>query len=230
MKHVIYNNQKNNNRDRGLPIIPLAIFVTMISVFANVVHAQSYKQNTGYILQKVEPLTHYFFIPFKHGLILPYFYGYYVVGEETLQGFLDQDTVIIDQAILLCDPTNEMFTDSAIVKDVRRFTRIMDIILLDDSEIYRIGQEMYVIRKIQYAYYDNSQVKVYIKSSAAFMWDDIQDEDTIEYNKVYEVGRFYKRDYYQCYHHLIEILPTPPYISRYIWTRLYQLGEEQTEK
>ena len=88
---------------------------------------------------------------------------------------------------------------------------------------------MYLIRKIRYAYYDNAQVNVYIRNSAAGMWDDIQDDDTVELNKIYEVGQLYERDYYQCFHHLIEILPTPPQISKHLWRRLYQLGEEKTK-
>lgn len=226
MKQIICNYQRNNNRDRGFSFVSFILFM-MILVSINDVQAQSYKQNTGYLLQKVEPLTHYFFIPFKHGFVLPYFYGYYVVDDETLQDFFKQDSVIFEQAIMLCDPTNEMFTDSTIAKEVKRFTRIKDILLLDDSEIFRIGQDMYIIRKIRYAYYDNQQIKVYIRNSAADMWDDISNEDTVEYNAVYEVGQLYKRDYYQCYHHLIEILPTPPQISKHVWKKLYQLGEGQ---
>ena len=225
MKQIVCNYQRKNKRDRGLSFVTF-ILSMMFLVFVNDGQAQSYKQNTGYLLQKVEPLTHYFFIPFKHGLVLPYFYGYYVVDDEMLLKFFKQDSVIFEQAIMLCDPTNEMFADSTIVKDVKRNTRIKDIFLLDDSEIYRIGGGMYIIRKIRYAYYDNKQIKVYIRNSAADMWDDISDEDTVEYNAVYEVGQLYKRDYYQCYHHLIEILPTPPQVSKHIWRRLYQLGEK----
>ncbi len=227
MKHFVCDYQRSNKGDRGLPFVSLILFMTII-VSVNDVHAQSYRQNTGYLLQKVEPITHYFFIPFKYGLVMPYFYGYYVVDDEILQGFFKQDSVIFEQTIMLCDPTNEMFTDSTIVKEVKHFTRIKDILLLDDSEIYRIGEDMYIIRKIRYAYYDNKQIKVYIRSSAAYMWDDISDEDFVEYNAIYEVGQLYERDYYQCYHHLIEILPTPPHISRHIWRRLYQLGEKAT--
>lgn len=230
MKQIVCNNRRNNNMDsKPFSVFLRILFALMFLTSANIVQAQSCKHNTGYLLQKVEPLTHYFYIPFKYGYILPYFYGYFVVDDETLQNFLNQDTVIIEQAIMLCDPTNEMFADSTIVKEVRRFTRIKDILLLDDSEIYRIGQEMYLIRKIRYAYYDNAQVNVYIRNSAAEMWDDIQDEDTVELNKIYEVGQLYERDYYQCFHHLIEILPTPPQISKHLWRRLYQLGEEKTK-
>lgn len=226
MGKLICNNDKYNIRILGLSPRCIILLIVVTLTFANVAQAQSYKQNTGYLLQKVEPFTHVYHIPFKHGLVLPRFYGYYVVNDETLQGFLEQDTVKVDQAIMLCDPMNVMFTDSVITKDVKRYARIMDILLLDDSEIYEIGHEKYIIRKIRYAYYDNLQVKVFIRSADAYIWDDIQDEDTAEYNNIYEVGQFYEREFYQCYHHLIEILPTPPQISKHIWKRLYQLGEE----
>lgn len=124
---------------------------------------------------------------------------------------------------MLCDPATSMFADSAITSEVKYSTRIMDVLLLDDSEIYIIGNEKYIIRKIRYAYYDNIQVKVYIKSYNAFMWDDIQEEDSAEFYSTYEIGQLYERDYYQCYHHLMEILPTPPQIQKYIWKRLYEV-------
>ena len=194
----------------------------------NTVHAQSYRENTYFLLQKVEPLTHYYFIPLKNGLVLPYFHGYYVVTEKALQDFFENDYVNIESAIMLCDPATEMFADSATTKEVVQSTRIKDLLLLDDSEIYIIGGDKYIIRKIRYAYYDNSQIKVYIRSAAAFMWDDISDEDTAKYNAIFEVGELYKRHYYQCYHHLMEILPTPEYISQHLWKKMYQLGEKTT--
>ncbi len=231
MEKLIFNNHRHNIRILGLSLLCIILLTVMNLTFTNGVQAQSYKQNTGYLLQKVEPFTHVYYIPYKHGLTLPCFYGYYVADEETLQNYFKHDTVIIEQAIMLCDPLNVMFTDSAVTKEVKHFTRIKDILLLDDSEIYEIGHEKYIIRKIRYAYYDNTQVKVYIMSGAAdIAWDDIQDEDTAEYNKIYDVGQYYEREYYQCYHHLIEILPTPPQISKHIWRRLYQLGEEINEE
>lgn len=225
MEQDIYTGQKVTRFSKCV-IIYLSFIMTMILAPLNAVNAQSYKENTGWLLQKVEPLTHYFFIPFKHGLVLPYFYGYYIVSDEVLWDFFERDSVNNQSVIMLCDPASIMFADSATSKEVKNSTRIKDILLLDDSEIYEIGGGKYIIRKIRYAYYDNSQVKVYIKSSAAYMWDDIQDEDTAEFNAIYEVGELYKRDYYQCYHHLLEIIPSPPQISKHIWRRLYQMGEK----
>ncbi len=218
---------ENFSRSRRFFLVSRILIVAILMATFNATHAQSYRETTGYLLQKVEPLTHYYYIPFKHGFILPYFYGYYVVDNKTLHDYFKHDSVFLEQAVMLCDPTNEMFTDSSIVKEIKRFTRIMDVLSLDDSEIYKIGHSMYIIRKIRYAYYDNTQVRVYIRNSAADMWDDISDKDTVEFNAIYEVGQLYKRDYYQCYHHLVEILPTPPQISRHVWKKLYQLGEDK---
>ena len=58
----------------------------------NTVHAQSYRENTYFLLQKVEPLTDYYVIPLKNGLVLPYFHGYYVVTEKALLDFFENDS------------------------------------------------------------------------------------------------------------------------------------------
>lgn len=159
---------------------------------------------------------------------MPFFYGYYVVDEDVLCTFLDSDSVDYNRVTMLCDPACGMFADSITTKEVMHSTRIKDILLLDDSEIYVIGGDKYVIRKIRYSYYDNTQIKVYIKGSYHFMWDDMSENDTAEFYAIYEVGQLYKRDYYQCYHHLMELLPTSPQIAKHIWRRLYQLGETMT--
>lgn len=208
------------------------LIITIYFLFANIVSVnqmyaqQSYKSTTGYLLQKVEPLTYSFYIPFKLGLVLPYFYGYYVVNDETLHNFLEIDSVDYNQAIMLFDPATETYADSSIAKKVGQYTRIKDILLLDDSEIYEIGNGEYIIRKIRYSYYDNSQVKIYIKGYNHYMWDDITSDDMVEFYATYEVGQLYNREYYQCYHHLIEILQTPPDIQNYSWKKLFQIGTE----
>ena len=185
---------------------------------------QYYKYNTGFLLQKIEPVTHSFNIRFKYGFVLPYFFGFYIVDIETLQDYFSHDSVDYEHAIMLCDPVEAMFADSAITRDVKRHTRIRDVLSLDDSEVYQIGGDKYIIRHIQYAYYDNSEVKVYMKGFNYYMWSDISDEDTAEFNATYEVGQLYGRDYYQCYHHLITILPTPPQIQKNMWKKLYELA------
>lgn len=203
------------------------IVLTLMICSINAIQAQSLQQNSAFLIQKVEPFSHTFFIPLKYGLTLPYFYGFYVVDEETLKDFIEKDSVNYKQAIMLCDPANVMFVDSAMREEIKYFTRIMDILRLDDSEIYIIGNETYIIRRIEYAYYDNSQVKVYVRGYNHYMWDDLQEEDLEEYYKVYEVGKLYERNYYQCYHHLIKTLPTPEYLTHHIWKRLYQLGDKE---
>lgn len=208
--------------------IRISIVLYMIVQNMSFANAQlKYLENTGYLIQKIEPRSSMFCIPFKHTYVLPVFYGFYIVDEETLLKFFEEKNVNTYNTIMLCDPADGMYADSVITKDVKTSTRIRDILLLDDSEIYKIGSELYIIRNIHYAYYDNSQVKVYIEGSHHFLMDDISDEESITlYFANYEVGELYDRDYYQCYHHIIEILPTPPHISKHRWKRLYQLGEK----
>ena len=208
--------------------ILIIIFLLTMSVISSIsIQAQSdNKQNTGYLLQKIEPLRVTYYRPFKYGYTLPHPFGYYIVDEETLLDFFEQDTVDYNRATMLCDPGGIMFSDSATTRKAIRFSRIEDILFLDDSEIYIIGEEKYVVRKIKYAYFDNSQVKVYIKGGEYFIWDDLSDEDYKKLTATYEIGKLYKKNYYQCYYHLIEIIPTPQHIQKYLWKRLYQVGLE----
>lgn len=221
---VIMNISSETKRRIFLPLLLIAISIAP----AYFVHAQPcYKEGTGYLLKEVDPSAPFFFNRYKYGQIASYYSRYYIVGDEDLCRFFKNDSVNFNQTVFLCDPVFAMFTDSAITRDVKRFTRIKDILALNDSEIYEIGGNKYLIRKIRYAYYDNTQVKVYIKGYNYYAWDDITDEDTTILNSTFDVGLLFGRTYYQCYHHLIELLPTPEYFSRYLWRRLYQLGTEK---
>lgn len=205
--------------------------ITMIIISANFGLAQPcYKEDTKYLLKEVDPSAPYFFKRYKLGQIGSYYLNFYVIDEKTLLEFFNNDSIKWEQTILLCDPGIAMFSDSAISREVRLYTRIKDILVLDDTEIYEIGGKKYFIRKIRYAYYDNSKVKVYTKGFNYYFWDDISEDEEDILNATYEVGQLYKRDYYQCYHHLIELLPTSPLISKHLWRRLYQFGGDQNKK
>jgi len=207
------------------------ILITMIIMPGSLIHAQPcYKEGEGYLLKEVDSSAPFFFNRYKYGQMGSYYYKFYIVAEEALLEFFNNDSVKWNKAILLCDPALVMFSDSTISRDIRRYTRIKDILALDDSEIYKIGSKKFFIRKIRYAYYDNSQVNVYIRGYNHFQWDDISEDEEDILNATYEVGQLYEINYYQCYHHLIELLPTPPQISGHIWKRLYQLGEEENEE
>ena len=213
-------------------ILSLILLLTMAATPLMSIYAQyDSKQNTGYLLQKIEPYIHTYNAPFKHSYTFPFPEAFHVVDEVTLLDFFEQDTVEYNRATMLCDPGGmSMFSDSVITRQSIRFSRIEDILFLDDSEIYIIGGEKYVIRKIKYAYFDNSQVKVYLKGGSYYMWDDITDEDEKILKATYDVSELYNIDYYQCYYHLMEILPTPPQIQKYLWKRLYQSAFELNEK
>ena len=213
-------------------ILSLILLLTMAITPLMSIYAQSdSKQSTRYLLQKIEPYIHTYNAPFKHSYTFPFPEAFHVVDEATLLDFFEKDTVDYNRATMLCDPGGmSMFSDSAITRQSIRFSRIEDILFLDDSEIYIIGGEKYVIRKIKYAYFDNSQVKVYLKGGSYYIWDDITDEDEKILKATYDVSELYNIDYYQCYYHLMEILPTPPQIQKYLWKRLYQVAFELDEK
>ena len=212
----------------------LSMFFLLIMAVTSLIpiYAQSdSKQSIRYLLQKIEPPKIVYYISFKHGYTIPLPEAYHVVDETTLLDFFEQDTVDYNRATMLCDPGGmSMFSDSAVTRQSIRFSRIEDILFLDDSEIYIIGEKKYVIRKIKYAYFDNSQVKVYLKGGSYYMWDDITDEDEKVLQATYDVSELYDIDYYQCYYHLMEVLPTPPQIQKYLWKRLYQSAFELNEE
>lgn len=226
MKHLFFNFVSTLECDRKIIPIPLFMLALVLLYPAPMIQAQACNQNVGYLFQKIERYAHDFYIPFKHNYVLPHRYGFYIVADSAIQCFLDHDSVSYDDAILLCDPADIMYSDSPLTDQVTYSTRIKDILMMDDSEIYEIDGEKYIIRKIRYAFFDNTQVKVYIRGWNFYMWDDISNADTAEYNAAYEVGKLYNRDYYECYHHLIELLPTPKDIQKHIWRRLYECADE----
>lgn len=231
MKHLFFNfvstlECDRRECDRRIMSIPLFMFALILLYPVPMIQAQTCNQNVGYLFQKIERYAHDFYIPFKHNYVLPHGYGFYIVDDSAIQCFFDHDSVSYDNAILLCDPADIMFSDSPLTDQVTYSTRIKDILMMDDSEIYEIGGDKYIIRKIRYAFFDNAQVKVFIRGRNYYWWDDISDADTAEYNAAYEVGELYRKDYYECYHHLIEILPTPKNIQGHVWRRLYECADE----
>jgi hypothetical protein len=219
--------------ENKMKILSLILLLTMAITPLMSIYAQyDSKQNTGYLLQEIVIIGRKTYdLSFKHGYTLPFPEAFHMVDEATLLDFFEKDTVDYNRVTMLCDPGGmSMFSDSAITRQSIRFSRIEDILFLDDSEIYIIGEKKYVIRKIKYAYFDNSQVKVYLKGGSYYMWDDITDEDEKILKATYDVSELYNIDYYQCYYHLIEILPTPPQIQKYLWKRLYQSAFELNEE
>lgn len=226
MRHLFFNFV--NTLEYGRRIVPISLLMLALILMypAPKIQAQTYSQNVGYLFQKIERYAHDFYIPFKHNYVLPHGCGVYIVADSTIQGYFDHDSVSYDNAILLCDPADIMFSDSPLTNQVSYSTRIKDILMMDDSEIYEIGGEKYIIRRIRYAFFDNAQVKVFIRGQNYYWWDDISYADTAKYNAVYEVGKLYNKDYYECYHHLIELLPTPQNIQKHMWRILYECADE----
>ena len=203
------------------------VILSMVFLCVGVLNAQpAYKEGTAYLIKEADLSECLFFSRYKKGFIDSYYVNYYVVDEKTLLNFLQNDSIDRKRLVFLCDPAVSTVTDSAIIKRVKLSTRLRNILVLDDTEIYEIGGRKYFIRKMRYAYYDNTQIKMSVWGWRYYFFEgDITEEQEEIGDGIYEIGQLYGIDYYQCYHHLVELLPTPPFIQKHLWKRLYQLGE-----
>lgn len=73
----------------------IALWLLFLSLSSNIVQAQSYKQNTGFLLQKIEPAKIDFYIPFKHGYVLLFLVGIISLPKRPLLTILPKTLSII---------------------------------------------------------------------------------------------------------------------------------------
>ncbi len=189
---------------------------------------EKYHVKESYLIQEIVPLNELSYTyRYRCWYSLSVFPGYYVVDEKTLMTFFKNEEVEEEQMTILCDVHyGSMFVSDQYKLETRYYTSLREIIFLDNNELFKIGERLFIIRRIEYCYYDNSEKKVYVRGNKVWPKDDLQDEDKPTQNKYYEVGDVYNKDYYQCLHHITKILPNPSKIHKKKWKYAYQITEE----
>jgi len=202
------------------------LVVILLSVFS-ASFAQECHVADSYFIQEIIPFRQDVITRYRCWYALPFFAGYYVVDERNLMDFFKNDSVDDSKMTLLCDVHyGSMFVDEEYKKETRYFTSLLEIVYLDDNELYKIGDRLFIIRKMRYGFYDNSEKTVHVRGDYVWYMDDIQSEDIPMLESYYEVGDVYKRDYYQCLYHIFKLLPTPEKIHKRMWKYAYQITEE----
>jgi hypothetical protein len=139
------------------------------------------------------------------------FYGeYYVASKNQIIKSLRKNIIELDKLQTIIEPSDHVYTLNekgeyqSIGTVTYSFYGISNVLALSETQIYKIGDKYYILRRLKYAYIDN------IKLKYEDFDDGLQD---------------YKKDYIGLYLFNIELLPTHSSIKKYIWKRKYELPD-----
>lgn len=183
-----------------------------------------YKVAENYLVQRIAPTGEPFFTFI--GIYRTCSYGeYYIAREKDVISFIESDSVDQSKLILTLSPKNNYIVKDTSInikyKCYGYIKTIYDYITLDDTEVYKIGGELYAIRKIKYAYLDNVDMYAQKKDYYFYLYGDDQpseDDDTV----LVSAKTFFKTDYIHCFLYVMELKPTHKKIVSHIWRRRYE--------
>ena len=168
-----------------------------------------------------------------HIYFAPYHFAsnfeYYFVEERDLIDFILSDSVDRSKLILTFEKTIYFTYSDTALMELYRFNKFMGlnpILLLDDSEIYKIGGRMYILKKMKYAYLDNIP-KVYTLNSKMLSMingDNIPSDIDNRYQSVeVDTKKYFDKDEFEVFLYMIEQIPTSPKIKKNLWLKRYQM-------
>ncbi|MBP1629630.1 MAG: hypothetical protein H6Q15_523 [Bacteroidetes bacterium] len=206
------------------------VFIFLL-FFVNISFCQ-YKVAENYLVQRIVHTR----APYNAfvGIYRTDSYGeYYISSEKDVISFIESDSVDRSKLVLtlslggnytLSLRGNYTLKDSSININYRcykYFKTIYEYIILDDTEVYKIGGELYAIRKIKYAYLDNVDMYAQKKDYYFYLYGDDQpseDDDTV----LVSAKTFFKTDYIHCLLFVMELKPTHKKIASHLWRRRYE--------
>ena len=146
----------------------------------------------------------------------------FMVSEKDILSFLKENRIDKSKLILLLHQelpfipaSNNVLKEKCLID----WTNIFEFLWLVDTPIYKIGDKMYVIRKIKYAYFDG--VDAYARKDQLFKTDDIQ-TDYIDTTLV-SAKKYYNVNYFQNYLFTMELMPNHKKLKKYFWKKRYEL-------
>src|SRR5574344_1484566 len=188
-----------------------------------------YKVAENYFIQKLDfqHIVHRNFIGiYRFGT----FGDFYVANEEDILSFIKYDTVDKSKLILVLstmsqDPFN-IKSNSIIDNQCYKYsTTIYDIMRLDDTEIYKINGELYIIRKLKYAYLDNVDMYSSEQQLSAYKYGDDIPNGVVTVKNI-SAKSFFKVDYFRCFLFMMDLKPTSKDISIFVWKKRYELLQD----
>ncbi|MDR1006117.1 MAG: hypothetical protein LBL74_04560 [Bacteroidales bacterium] len=200
-----------------------------------------YKVTENYLIQNISACCSEIYHPFFGIYRIASSGDYYIASEENIMNFIKYDNIDYNKLILLLDVRDNYFKYSKTGENFRKmiflgkyvgyFNEINDILTIDDTETYKIGDSIYAIRKIKYAYLDS--IDMYAKEyklEYEYGMDDIQIPDDADTISLMEAKDFYKVNYFQCFLFLMELQPTHKKIQKHLWKRRYEFMDLQPNR
>jgi len=192
------------------------------------------KTASCYIIQQLSPYINAPYASYTNSFNIMTEGEYYVADKEDILNFIKKKYVDFSKLTMIVDirmypPLNTFISSwdsiegGLCISDLH--SRIREIFKLQDSEIYKIGERYYVLRKVKYAYIDTLQVFGEWGNVGGYIYGDNIPKAPNEKDR-WSVNEILRREKYQIFYYLMELLPTDKEILSHLWKRKYELDIE----
>ena len=170
-----------------------------------------YKTDDTYIIQIVEFDMQTSEFPRFSGLsnIISHNARYHFISEYRLLQAFQDDTLNLEETNVIIEANSYVYAKNKKGEfqalSVNYSTGLNGVLYLDDTGIYNIGNQYFVIRQLKYAYLENLELKYFDNWNDELRAYDIED---------FRLFLFAK-----------ELLPTSPEIEKFIWKRKFELTD-----
>jgi hypothetical protein len=193
-----------------------------------------YKSDISYIVQEIVYGTDRY--PFFAGLyrLKTDFDFFYISKEQDIINAIKTDTLNLNSLAILIPPNaGWCIYDSLSNQYIDRISyvqNIYDIMILDNTEVYKIGSKYYAVRKIKYAYLDNIELYrslLFIKRDnfISEIHFENEDEERLAWKTYKTLREYLQIENYRYFLFLQELYETDKSIRKYVWKRKYELDE-----
>ncbi len=200
------------------------IFLIVLLIVPKFSFSQDFKVGEGYLIQDLTTANNPSLVQFFRTYKLNTIGDLRIVKEKDLLDFIKRDSVSHDKLTILL----HLHTAFQLPKDQypehSNFYDLMNglnILQMQEAPIYKIGNKLYVIRKLKYAYIDH--IDVFAKKE--FMDDYFQcvDQDHAFDTELISARSFFNTEYFHYFLFAMEILPNHKKLNKVFWKRRYEL-------
>ena len=179
--------------------------------FSCIMQPQNSKTDTGYIIQGLSLNTAYGHLERFTGFnaILSQHSEFYTLSEKELQEFIEDDKIELKELTMIINPHPSIYTLSKTNEfeplHLNYSNGLVNILNLDDTEVYKIGGKYYIIRKIKYKYIDQIELR----------YDSTEDGSLEKFNSK-DIRLFL---------YSLELLPSSKSIKKHVWKKKYEFND-----